>query len=91
MAVRYGVPPFLARSPLRSEAAFKELDVPILIMHGKADQIVPVGHAHELEQAGSQTTLVLFDADHNTLPTPRQAVLYEESVRDHLRSAGVLR
>lgn len=90
MAMRYGVPPFLVKSPLRSEAAFKQLDLPILIMHGERDQIVPVSHAHALEAAGGNTTLLLFDADHNTLPEPKEAAMYESSIRKHLVDAGVL-
>ena len=90
MAWRYGVPPFLVTSPLKSEEAFKQLDVPILIMHGKADEIVPVSHSDALHRAAKNSTRVLFNASHNTLPMPAEVVLYEQSVRDHLRDAGVL-
>lgn len=91
MAWRYGAPPFLVRNPLRSDQAFKQLDIPILIMHGRRDEIVPASDAEALDEAGKQTTLVLFDADHNTLPTPQETGLYEQSIRDHLEAAGVIR
>ncbi len=90
MAWRYGAPPFLVTSPLRTQLAFKKLDCPILIMHGRNDDIFPLHHAHTLQKAGKQTTLVLFDAEHNTLPGPGQEKLYQASVAEHLRRAGVI-
>lgn len=90
MAWQYGVPPFLVTSPLRTERAFKKLDVPILVMHAKHDAIFPVEHAHKLDAAARQSTLVLFDADHNTLPGPQEIELYVLSVAEHLKQAGVV-
>jgi len=89
MAWRYGIPPFLVRTPLRTERAFKQLDLPILIMHGKSDRIVPPGHSEALHAAATESTLVLFDADHNTLPMPSEQLKYENAIRRHLEGAGV--
>ena len=91
MSWRFGIPPFLVTSPLRTEKAFKQLDIPILIMHGKDDEIFPLANAHALDNAAKQSTLVVFDASHNTLPMPNEATLYEQSVNEHLKKAGVLR
>ena len=90
MAWRYGVPPFIVRSPLDSEAAFGQLDIPILIMHGWDDRIVPPKYAKELFLVASDARLVMFDADHNTLPTHDQAVLYHQVVQDHLHRVGLV-
>lgn len=90
MAMQFGVPPFLVRSPLNTRDAFSQLDLPILIMHGQDDEIFPVPHAHRLDEAAKQSTLVLFDASHNTLPSSSEAGLYEQSVAELLRSTGVL-
>ena len=90
MAMRYGVPPFIVTSPLKSEKAFAELDLPILIMHGKDDTIVPVSHGQKLEAAASDATLVLFDAGHNDLPNGLEIATYRSEVHDHLVHAGVI-
>lgn len=38
---------------------------PVLIMHGRNDELVPVAHARALhEHAGGEKKLLLFDADH---------------------------
>ena len=90
MAWRYGVPPFLITSPLKSEDAFKQLDLPILIMHGKSDEIVPVSHSEALNKAARDSTLVLFNASHNSLPTPLEKAKYDSVVRKHLEYSSVL-
>ena len=88
MSWRYGVPPFLVRSPLRTEQAFGDLDIPILIMHGRNDEIFAISHAEALHAAASDSTLVLFDASHNTLPNGAEIAMYNESVGEHLRRSG---
>lgn len=91
MAMRFGVPPFIVTSPLKTEAAFGKLDVPTLIMHGQRDSIVPISHAHRLKQAAAHATLVMFDSDHNDLPSGAEVATYLGAVREHLEQAGVLR
>lgn len=90
MAARYGVPPFIVTSPLNSEEAFQQLDIPILIMHGERDSIVPASHAPALEKAAANATLVLFDAEHNDLPNGLEVGMYRSEIYDLLQRAGVL-
>lgn len=90
MARRYGIPPFVVKSPLSSIDAFEQLDMPILIMHGWEDQIIPPKHAKQLFNAAPSTRLVMFDAHHNNLPTPQQAPLYHQSIQDMLNQAGLV-
>ena len=89
MALRYGAPPFLVRSPLNTEQAFEELGLPILIMHGKADAMIPVSQAQKLEAAAADARLVLFDAHHNSLPNGSEVLLYRQEINDLLKRAGV--
>jgi len=91
MAWRYGVPPLLVTNPLRSDKAFKQLDLPILIMHGSHDEIVPVEQAYALDRIASDSTLVIFDAGHNDLPGPSEVGVYEQQIEALLTKAGVLR
>ncbi|MEM9345685.1 MAG: alpha/beta hydrolase [Planctomycetota bacterium] len=89
MATRYGVPSLLITSQLRPEETFPELDLPILILHGQADKVVPVSHGHKLEAVAKDATLVLFDAGHNDLPNGLEIGKYRSEVYDHLVRAGV--
>ncbi|MBX2851775.1 MAG: alpha/beta hydrolase [Phycisphaeraceae bacterium] len=90
MALRYGAPPFIVTSPLKSEDAFEEIDTPILIMHGRHDTIVPVGHASKLEAAADDARVLLFDAGHNDLPNGDEITVYRGEIEEHLKRAGVL-
>lgn len=90
MAMRYGVPPFILTSPLQSEQAFQKLSLPILIMHGNLDTIIPISHAHQLHHAATHSELVIFDTDHNAWPPPKEAWLYENSIKAHLTRCGIL-
>ncbi|MEO0476477.1 MAG: alpha/beta hydrolase [Planctomycetota bacterium] len=89
MALRYGAPPFLVRSPLDSKAAFKEMDMPILIMHGKADTMIPVNQAETLQATATNAKLVLFDAHHNNLPNGPEVETYRYEVKGVLERAGI--
>jgi len=91
MAVRYGAPPFLVRSPLKTREALNQLDLPILIMHGQRDEIFPVSHARKLEAAADDATLELFDSGHNDLPTSVEMPKYRSAVHELLDRARILR
>lgn len=90
MAWRYGVPPFLVKSPLNNRAAFERLDLPILILHGRDDEIFPLAQAEALQRAGRDATLVTFNASHNTLPSGAEIERYERAIREHLIDAGAI-
>lgn len=88
-AWRYGVPPFLVRSPFHTERVFRELDVPILILHGEYDRVFAYHHAESLCDCSREATLVKFNAGHG-LPTNTEVGLYEDAICAHLEKAGVV-
>lgn len=88
MAWRVGVPPLLVRSPLRTGEAFERSTYPILIMHGKYDDTIPVSHAHELLKLAPNGKLLILDYGHG-IPID-QVGIYGDAVRLHLQEAGVL-
>lgn len=88
MAQAYGVPRRFVRDTFDSEATLPGLDLPILVMHGRRDRVVPPSHAEALARAARDAQLVWYDADHNDCP-PDYAVWFRE-IRAHLERAGVL-
>jgi pimeloyl-ACP methyl ester carboxylesterase len=88
MARRYLVPRFLVLDPFDSLEVVRGLDVPVLVVHGRRDSIVPVEHAHELARAAKHAKLVLLDADHNDCPPDWRAFFAE--VEAFLRDASLL-
>ena len=67
--------------------ALRGVDVPVLILHGSADTIIPVSHGRRLAQAGPHAELIeLAGGEHNTLHMthPEVETLTIEFFRTHL-------
>jgi uncharacterized protein len=74
----------------RPDEAIRNIDRPMLLLHGDADTIVPASHARRLaEAAGESARLVMLDGgDHNSLRTTHAHIdrLTVEFFRAHLGS-----
>jgi len=90
MAMGYGIPPFLVKHPFYTDRVVRQLDAPVLIMHGRSDEIFPFAHAQTLERIAEDARLVDFDSGHNGLPSLGQRERYESAVRTRLQEAGIL-
>lgn len=88
VAWRTGVPPFLVLDKFNNRTVVTNLDVPVLLLHGRHDQIIPVTHAHRLHDAARQSQLILFDVGHNDRLFQFRA--YWQHIEDFLRQAGIL-
>lgn len=89
-AWRYGVPPFLVRSPFRTDRILPTLKgVPMLIMHGRSDTIVPFSHAARLRALAPWADAYDTDDDHNDFPSDPAA--YRRTIRDFLTKHGFVR
>lgn len=65
-AWRYGVPPFVVRDPYRTDRVLPALETPVLILHARADTVVPISHGRALASLATDSTLVELDGDHNS-------------------------
>ena len=78
MARRYLAPPFLIRNAFDNRAALRDFAGPVLITHGRRDEILAPAFAQELAAAADDATLVWRDCGHNDCdpqePVYRQAV-----------------
>jgi fermentation-respiration switch protein FrsA (DUF1100 family) len=71
MAARMWIPRRLVPRSFDNIACVRELDAPVLIVHGDRDGLIPVSHAHALVAAAKDGELVLYAADHNDCPPSR--------------------
>lgn len=62
------VPSFLMRDRFDNVAALRDFPGPVLIMHGRADDVIPVEHAHRLTAELPTATLTLLPCAHNDCP-----------------------
>ncbi len=82
------VPGFLVKDPFKSIEVVKKLDIPILIIHGRHDDLIPYKHAERLHAAAKNSKLITYDCDHNTCP-PDWTVFFKD-VKTFLVSAKLL-
>jgi hypothetical protein len=86
MAGRFLVPPFLVRDPFDTHKVVREIEKPILILHGRDDEVIPVRHAQRLADAAPEAELVLLPGGHNT-PLPYEP--YWSAVSAYLDRMGI--
>jgi hypothetical protein len=67
-AVRYLAPPFLIRDPMDNLAAVRRFEGPVLVIHGRHDEVIPFGHGRALAGAARSGKLIAYEAGHNDCP-----------------------
>lgn len=87
MASGFGVPGFIVRHPYRNDEVLAQLDVPVLLVHGAGDVVIPSSHSQHLASLAKRGTLMIDDGDHNS--TPIDDATFSLQLRDWLASAGI--
>ena len=67
-ARRYLAPGFLIRDRFEVEEAVRAFRGPVLLVHGRSDQVVPYSHSEALVEAAADGTLVTHECGHNDCP-----------------------
>ncbi len=88
MARGYLVPTALLRHPFRTDRVLAGLDVPVLILHGTRDEIIPVRHARRLAAIARNARLVELNAGHNDFPQDEAA--YWRAIMGFLRDSQII-
>jgi fermentation-respiration switch protein FrsA (DUF1100 family) len=86
-AVRYLAPAFLIRDPFDNLAAVRHYQGPVLVMHGRSDEVVPFGHGQALHAAAQNGKMIVYEAGHNDCP-PNWEVFWRD-VGDFLKTHGI--
>jgi uncharacterized protein len=77
------VPAALLRYPLRTDEALPRIATPVWMMHGQADQLIPIRHAEELQGLVPRTQLLrVAAAGHNDI---QQFEAYLDGLQQALR------
>lgn len=87
-AAKYLAPAFLVRDPFENLQAVKNYPGPILVMHGKFDEVIPYRHGLSLYQAAEKGTMVTYESGHNDCP-PNWDVFWQD-VELFLREAKII-
>ncbi len=70
-ATQHLVPAFVCTSPYHTDRVLEKLDIPVLILHGTRDDIVPVSHGRALAKLARRGTYIESDDDHLQFPKDR--------------------
>ena len=67
-ATRFLVPGFLVRDPFDNLSVVSGYAGPILIIHGRHDEVIPYRHAEALHRASENSRLITYACSHNDCP-----------------------
>ncbi len=82
------LPGFLVRDRFDNRAALKQFQGPVLIFHGRHDDIIPFRHGQELARTARSARLVELACAHNDCPPDLTS--FWHTVGEWLREQGVL-
>lgn len=68
LARRMLVPSFLILDPYDNLTVVHQLSCPLLVIHGRHDEIIPYWHGQRLHAAAADSHLVTYDCGHNDCP-----------------------
>ncbi|MFH1993197.1 MAG: alpha/beta hydrolase [Pseudomonadota bacterium] len=87
-AAKYLAPGFLVRDPFDNLRGVQTYPGPILVMHGRFDEVIPYRHGVSLFQAAPKGKMITYESGHNDCP-PNWNVFWQD-VESFLREAGVI-
>lgn len=87
MAGKFGVPGIFIRDPFDNLRTMESFDGPLLVIHGKHDEIIPYSHGINLSGAAPHGQLITYECGHNDCP-PDRDVFYEDIIT-FLKKSGV--
>jgi fermentation-respiration switch protein FrsA (DUF1100 family) len=86
-ATRFLVPDFLVRDPFDNISVVRNYEKPVLVIHGKNDEIIPFSHGVALDRAAPNGKMIAYQCGHNDLPPdPR---IYWDDIKQFLNANGI--
>jgi len=64
----FGAPGFLVRDPFDTRTRLATISAPVLLLHGRHDEVIPTRHADALKAARPEAQLEWMDCGHNDCP-----------------------
>lgn len=88
LASRYLAPPPLIRDHWRTDAVVAKFDRPLLLLHGRSDEIIPAANSQRLHALSRGAELRLLDGSHNHFPVDEAE--YWDVIEAFLTRSGVI-
>jgi len=87
-ASRFLAPGFLVRDPFDNLSVVSTYTGPVLIIHGKNDDIIPFSHGKALYENCLKGKLIAYDCSHNDCPP--NYVIFWKDIETFLNNAGII-
>ena len=87
-AARFLAPGFLVRDPFDNLSVVSKYTGPVLIIHGKNDDVIPFSHGKTLYKNCLKGKLIVYDCSHNDCP-PDYAI-FRKDIETFLTEAGII-
>ena len=87
-AKQFLFPSFLVRDPFDNLSVIKNYSGPVLILHGRNDEVIPFSHGRKLYQAAQNGKMIGYEAGHNDCP-PDWKIFWHD-VESFLHDIGLI-
>lgn len=88
-ASKYLVPDFLVRDPFDNLAMVRAYQGPVLVVHGRYDEVIPFSHGKTLFHAAKQGKIITYESAHNDCP-PNWDTFWRD-IETFLQDSGVIK
>lgn len=87
-ASKYLIPGFLIRDPFDNLRVVSNYNGPVLVIHGKFDNVIPYKHGIALYRAAKQGKMITYNTGHNDCP-PRWDSFWDD-IESFLHNSGII-
>jgi pimeloyl-ACP methyl ester carboxylesterase len=87
-AKKYFVPGFLVRDPFDNLSVIRHYSKPVLVVHGKVDEVIPYSHGTALYKSTPRATMITYACGHNDCP-PDWDVFWRD-IESFLDASGII-
>jgi len=87
-AKKYFAPGFLVRDPFNNLAVVRNYPKPVLVFHGKFDEVIPYSHGLALYKSAPRATMITYESGHNDCP-PNWEMFWRD-IEAFLHDSGII-
>ena len=87
-AKKYFAPGFLVRDPFNNLAVVRNYPEPVIIFHGKFDEVIPYSHGLALYKSAPRATMITYESGHNDCP-PNWEMFWRD-IETFLHDSGII-
>ena len=88
IAKKYLVPSFLVRDPFDNLSVIRRYSEPLLVIHGKIDEVIPYSHGKALYASAPHVKMITYACGHNDCPPDWE--IFWRDIKAFLGTSGII-